>query len=228
MTSIVPQDSSLGSCPTSPSLNPHHNQPFGHWPCVKSCLVGGSDKYCRALVQNRYTRSRIDLKPYGSQLRLGHLWVGDDVIDSIVLHRTSWSSLNYNQASVLGLLFGSMFCKAHQAHIALSGQMISIVQSFDRVSSPVWCEAETNIHIPAETAGGRGRLSVPPLVIALWPRSYQQQQQQPETHSSRRTQQPMSWLQPADDAGTNHNRRLSTANQTNHSCFSHSNSSSQN
>ena len=28
-----------------PSLNPHSNQPSGHWPCVKPCLVGGSDKY---------------------------------------------------------------------------------------------------------------------------------------------------------------------------------------
>ena len=26
-------------------LYPHFNRPSGFWPCVKSCLVGGSDKY---------------------------------------------------------------------------------------------------------------------------------------------------------------------------------------
>ena len=29
----------------SPPLYPHSNQPSGFWPCIKSCLVGGSDKY---------------------------------------------------------------------------------------------------------------------------------------------------------------------------------------
>ena len=29
----------------SPPLNPHYNRPSDHWPCVKSCLVGGCDKY---------------------------------------------------------------------------------------------------------------------------------------------------------------------------------------
>ena len=29
----------------SPPLYPHFNRPSGFWPCVKSCLVGGSDKY---------------------------------------------------------------------------------------------------------------------------------------------------------------------------------------
>ena len=28
-----------------PPLYPHFNWPSGFWPCVKSCLVGGSDKY---------------------------------------------------------------------------------------------------------------------------------------------------------------------------------------
>ena len=31
--------------PGHPSPNPHFNRPLGHWPCVKSCLVGGSNKY---------------------------------------------------------------------------------------------------------------------------------------------------------------------------------------
>ena len=39
------QGSSLGSFPTSPPHYPHFNRPSGFWPCVKSCLVGGSDKY---------------------------------------------------------------------------------------------------------------------------------------------------------------------------------------
>ena len=29
----------------SPPRFPHFNRPSGFWPCVKSCLVGGSDKY---------------------------------------------------------------------------------------------------------------------------------------------------------------------------------------
>ena len=45
MSSIGQQGSSLGSFPTSPPLYPHFNRPSGFWPCVKSCLVGGSDKY---------------------------------------------------------------------------------------------------------------------------------------------------------------------------------------
>ena len=30
-----------------PHLYPHFNRPSGFWACVKSCLVGGSDKYSR-------------------------------------------------------------------------------------------------------------------------------------------------------------------------------------
>ena len=37
MTSVVQQGSSLGSCPTSPTFNPHYSRLLGHWPCVKSC-----------------------------------------------------------------------------------------------------------------------------------------------------------------------------------------------
>ena len=35
----------ISSCPTFLHLNPHYNRPLGHWPCVKSCLVEGRDKY---------------------------------------------------------------------------------------------------------------------------------------------------------------------------------------
>ena len=45
MSSTDKQGSSLGSFPTSPPLYPHFNWHSGFWPCVKSCLVGGSDKY---------------------------------------------------------------------------------------------------------------------------------------------------------------------------------------
>ena len=45
MSSTDKQGSSLGSFPTFPPLYPHFNWPSGFWPCVKSCLVGGSDKY---------------------------------------------------------------------------------------------------------------------------------------------------------------------------------------
>ena len=37
--------SCLGSCSTSLSLTPTINRPSGHWPCVRSCLVGGRGKY---------------------------------------------------------------------------------------------------------------------------------------------------------------------------------------
>ena len=42
MTSIVQQRSSLGSCATSPSYS---QIPSIQWPWVKSCQVGGTDKY---------------------------------------------------------------------------------------------------------------------------------------------------------------------------------------
>ena len=44
ISSTDQQGSSLDSFPTSPPLYHHFNRPSGFWPCVKSCLVGGSDK----------------------------------------------------------------------------------------------------------------------------------------------------------------------------------------
>ena len=44
MSSIDQQGSSLDSFPTFPPPYPYFNRPSGFWPCVKSCLVGGSDK----------------------------------------------------------------------------------------------------------------------------------------------------------------------------------------
>ena len=51
MSSTEKQGSSLGSFPTSPPLYPHFNWPSGFWPCVKSCLVGGSDKYLVTIAE---------------------------------------------------------------------------------------------------------------------------------------------------------------------------------
>ena len=45
MISKVKQGSCLGSCLTLSSPNTHNNRPSHHWPCVKSCLVGGREKY---------------------------------------------------------------------------------------------------------------------------------------------------------------------------------------
>ena len=44
MSSTDQQGSSLDSFLTFPPPYPHFNRPSGFWPCVKSCLVGGSDK----------------------------------------------------------------------------------------------------------------------------------------------------------------------------------------
>ena len=53
MSSTDKQGSSLGLFPTSPPLYPHFNWPSGFWPCVKSCLVGGSDKYLAPLKKRK-------------------------------------------------------------------------------------------------------------------------------------------------------------------------------
>ena len=48
-------------------------------------------------------------------------WAGCimDTFVILVQYWTSWPSLSYNQAHVLGHRFGSMSCSAHLAHIAL-------------------------------------------------------------------------------------------------------------
>ena len=57
MTSIVKQGSSLGSCPTFLFLNLHYNRLSDHWPCVKSCLMGGRDKYRVSVKISQNTKS---------------------------------------------------------------------------------------------------------------------------------------------------------------------------
>ena len=50
------QGSSLSSFPTFSSLNLHYK----HWPCVMSCLVGGSDKYiAQTFMLSKATRVQI-------------------------------------------------------------------------------------------------------------------------------------------------------------------------
>ena len=115
----------------SPPLYPHFNRPSGFWPCVKSCLVGGSDKYwatprpfgragwhsCRMGYRNQeQTRGRI-----GPQLRLGNLRVGE-LHFCLLCHPCTAldqaSSLNWHTCPDPHL--GSWNCLPHQAHIALS------------------------------------------------------------------------------------------------------------
>ena len=69
MSSTDKQGSSLDSFPTSPPLYPHFNRPSGFWPCVKSCLVGGSDKYLARswrsslIVRTALTRQSLRSRP---------------------------------------------------------------------------------------------------------------------------------------------------------------------
>ena len=100
----------------SPPLYPHFNWPSGFWPCVKSCLVGGSDKYrarsrrfgwavwhsCRMGARNQeQTRGRI-----GPQLRLGNLWVGELHFCPLCTALDQASSLSRKLAYVPGPTFG--------------------------------------------------------------------------------------------------------------------------
>ena len=52
----------------SPPLYPHFNWPSGFWPCVKSCLVGGSDKYIHSV--------RCNTSPTFWLGRLAFVWDG--------------------------------------------------------------------------------------------------------------------------------------------------------
>ena len=103
----------------SPPLYPHFNRPSVFWPCVKSCLVGGSDKYmarsrlfgwavwhsCRMGARNQeQTRGRI-----GPQLKLGNLRVGELHFCSLCHPYTALdqaSSLSRKLAYVPGPTFG--------------------------------------------------------------------------------------------------------------------------
>ena len=64
---------------------------------------------------------------------------------TLVWYWTLLSSLSYNQASVPGPRFGSISSFAHQAHIALSGLMSSIVQQGSSLDS---CLTFLYSHIP--------------------------------------------------------------------------------
>ena len=70
MSSTDQQGSSLDSFPTFPPPYPHFNRPSGFWPCVKSCLVGGSDKYSLLYLdfQNWSHNVRCTLVSYSGHL----------------------------------------------------------------------------------------------------------------------------------------------------------------
>ena len=67
----------------------------------------------------------------------------------IVSHWTSWSSFSYNQASLCGLTFEFMTSKAHQAPIALSEPMISIVQQGSSLGSSMAFPSLNPLNKPA-------------------------------------------------------------------------------
>ena len=53
---------------TFPSPRPHYNRPLGHWPCVKSCLVGVRDRFwviCWLSLTAAVTRSRLPVVGVG-------------------------------------------------------------------------------------------------------------------------------------------------------------------
>ena len=160
MFSTVQQGSSLGSSPTSLSLNSHYKPTFGSLTLCQ-LLFGGRQRQInrrRCLFFSRASRSRTDSRPNGSRLRLGHLWVGNDIIDK---HCIGLELL------VQFKLQSSIPTRTHQAHIALSEPISSIDQQgssldlcpaflflnptinrfwvTDHVSSPIWWEEEINI-----------------------------------------------------------------------------------
>ena len=94
---IVQQGSSLGSSPTFPSLNPHYNRPSGHWPGVKSCLVGGSGKYRIFIICIRCV-----FFPYGFQIFLR--WNSNGKLKLYLLTQTEnkWN-VNSHCYSCLGI-----------------------------------------------------------------------------------------------------------------------------
>ena len=149
----------------SPPLYPHFNRPSGFWPCVKSCLVEGSDKYtvwhsCRT----EHCPSKADSSPEGPWLCQGdlranemHYWHLCIALDLVVQFKIK-SSLRVWILVQLGSL----------AHIAPSEPMTCLDQqgfslgsgptfpspnpyfnptfgSFDLVLIPVCWDAETNM-----------------------------------------------------------------------------------
>ena len=98
MSSTDKQGSSLGSFPTSPPLYPHFNRPSGFWPCVKSCLVGGSDKYSAMEWGGGAWWSSVncsnDRKSVGHKIeQCGYVWLGALIIGSSQTRGTSWNNV---------------------------------------------------------------------------------------------------------------------------------------
>ena len=122
----------------SPPLYLHFNRPSGFWPCVKSCLVGGSDKYYRflafwlgrlAFVPDGWSKSMADSRPKGLQLRLGHLRVGElHPLSPMYCTRPCCLVQDITRHTCLDPNLDSWNCLSHQTHIALSGSMSSTDQ----------------------------------------------------------------------------------------------------
>ena len=83
MTCIDQQGLSLGTSLTSPSLNPHYKATFRSL-TLCHVLSGETNNGSQASARHHHPRSKTDLRLNGSQLQLGHLRVGDNVIDNIV------------------------------------------------------------------------------------------------------------------------------------------------
>ena len=153
----------------SPPLYPHFNRPSGFWPCVKSCLVGGSDKYwavwhsCRMGARNQeQTRGRI-----GPQFRLGNLRVGELHFCPLCTALDQAPSLSRKLAYVPGPTFGfvkllassgshcTKWADEQHRQAGFESRLLPDLplpfiptliglRAFDLVSSRVWWEAATN------------------------------------------------------------------------------------
>ena len=115
MSSTDKQGSSLGSFRPSPPLYPHFNWPSGFWPCVKSCLVGGSDKYMHApgflagpsgIRAGWCSKPRADSGPNRPPASAGQPSGGRAALLSLCTALDQASSLSRKLAYVPGPIFG--------------------------------------------------------------------------------------------------------------------------
>ena len=131
MSSTDKQGSSLGSFPTSPPLYPHFNWPSGFWPCVKSCLVGGSDKY-RHLTNLGLCYPDLDLSIYLS--------------NSFLDNNLKWPQLVKISTSLCASLAEQISQYSNDKICPLS------TQSFTAINlKPLHTHTHTHTHTPTDT-----------------------------------------------------------------------------
>ena len=107
MSSTDKQGSSLGSFPTSPPLYPHFNRPSGFWPCVKSCLVGGSNKYLPLKLVDKFTYlwSSVSSTEKDINTRLAKAWTAIDRLSVIwISDPTDKIKRSFFQTAVVSIL----------------------------------------------------------------------------------------------------------------------------